>query len=297
MANDTALTIQLRDGRQLGYARYGTPSGRPVFYFTGGNSSRLEGLWFEDAARQRNIDLIVPDRPGFGCSDFQPGRRFLDWPDDVAQLADSLGINRFAVFGLSGGSPHVAAVCSQLSRRVTRAAIVSGVAPPEMPGRFKGMWPPVWMIFFTARYLPALNRMALKGMGSFYADKEQMLKRMKQALPAPDVALIDSRPEVIDIFSAAAKEAHRNGVDGDAWEWRLYVHPWGFDLGDIRTEIGLWYGQFDRNAPVGMGEYLAGQFPNSNLTVVQDGGHFSTINNHIGAIFEYLTAKAWPDVG
>ena len=78
---------------------------------------------------------------------------------------------------------------------VTRAAIVSGVAPPEIPNRFKGMWPPVRMIFFTARYLPTINRMALKGMGNFYADKEQMLKRMKQALPAPDVVLIEARPE------------------------------------------------------------------------------------------------------
>ena len=97
--------------------------------------------------------------------------------------------------------------------------------------------------------------------------------------------MIEKRPRVIDIFSAAASEAHRNGLDGDAWEWRLYVHPWGFDLGDIQTEIGLWYGEFDQNAPVGMGYYLDGKFSNSYLTV----GHFSTINNHIGTIFEFLT--------
>jgi pimeloyl-ACP methyl ester carboxylesterase len=288
MTNNTDQSIQLRDGRKLGYARFGIPDGKPVFYFTGGNSSRLEGMWFEEAAQQQNIDLIVPDRPGFGLSDFQPGRQFLDWPEDVAHLADSLGIDKFSVFGLSGGSPHVAAVCYKMPERVMRAAIVSGVAPPEMPDRFKGMWPPVQMIFFTARYLPGLNRLALKQMGGFYADKEQMMKRMKQALPTPDVALIDARPEVIDIFSAAAKEAHRSGLDGDAWEWRLYVRPWGFELAEVQTEIRIWYGQFDQNAPVGMGQYLDKQFPNSRLTVVQDGGHFSTINNHIGAIFDYL---------
>jgi pimeloyl-ACP methyl ester carboxylesterase len=137
-----------------------------------------------------------------------------------------------------------------------------------------------------------MNRLLLKQMGGFYADKDQMLKRMKQALPAPDVALIDARPEVMDIFSAAAKEAHRHGLDGDAWEWSLYVRPWGFELTDVQTEMGLWYGQFDQNAPVGMGYYLDSQFPNSHLTVVQDGGHFSTINNHIGEIFEYLIGRA-----
>lgn len=260
-----------------------------MFYFTGGNSSRLEGMWLEAAAQTHDIDLIVPDRPGFGLSDFQPGRTFLDWPADVAQLADSLSVEKFAVFGLSGGSPHVAAVCRQMSESVTRAAIISGVAPPEMPKRFKGMWPPVQMIFFTARYIPALNRIMLKQMGGFYADREQMMKRMKQALPAPDVALIEAHPEVIDIFSAAAKEAHRSGLDGDVWEWRMYVLPWGFDLTEVQTEISLWYGQFDQNAPVGMGYYLDSQLPNSHLTVVQDGGHFSTINNHIGEIFNDLT--------
>lgn len=289
MTNNIDQTLQLRDGRRLGYARYGNPSGIPVFYFTGGNSSRLEGLWFEGAAQQQGINLIVPDRPGFGLSDFQPERQFLDWPEDVAQLADSLGIDMFAVLGLSGGSPHVAAVCYKLYERVTRAAIVSGVAPPEMPGRFKGMWPPIRLIFLTARYLPSLNHRLLKQMGRFYADKEQMLARMKQTLPVPDVALFDAQPEVIDIFSAAAKEAHRNGVDGDAWEWHLYVNPWGFELKNIQTEIGLWYGQFDRNAPVSMGRYLTGQFPNSRLTIVNNGGHFSTINNHIREIFGCLT--------
>ena len=292
MTKNTDQTIQLRDGRKLGYARYGYPNGKPVFYFTGGNSSRLEGLWFEEAARQQNVDLIVPDRPGFGLSDFQPGRQFLDWPEDVVQLADSLGISKFAVLGLSGGSPHVAAVTYKIPDRVTRAAIVSGVAPPEMPDHSKGMWPPVQMIFFTARYLPRLNRLMLKQMGGFYANKEQMLKRMKQALPAPDVALINAHPEVIDIFSAATKEAHRKDLDGDAWEWHLYVRPWGFNLIDIQTEVGLWYGQFDQNAPVRMGYYLDGQFPNSHLTVVEDGGHFSTINNHIDSIFEFLISPA-----
>jgi len=289
MGDQTTQRIQLKDGRKLGYARYGVSNGKPVFYFTGGNSSRLEGMWFDEAAKQQDIDLIVPDRPGFGLSDFQPERQFLDWPEDVIQLADSFGIEKFAVLGLSGGSPHVAAVSYKLPERVTRAAIVSGVAPPEMPDRFKGMWPPVKLIFFTARHFPGMNRLLLKQMGGFYADRDQMLKRMKQALPAPDVALINARPEVIDIFSAAAKEAHHSGLDGDAWEWRLYVNPWGFNLVDIKAEIGLWYGEFDKNAPVGMGYYLDSQLPNSHLTVVQDGGHFSTINNHIGEIFEFLT--------
>ena len=61
----TNQTIRLLDGRTLGYAEYGAADGVPVFYFAGGNSSRLEGQWFEGAAIRKNIRLIVPDRPGF----------------------------------------------------------------------------------------------------------------------------------------------------------------------------------------------------------------------------------------
>lgn len=237
-------TIELDDGRTLGFAQYGSSTGQPVLYFCGGNSSRLEGRWFDQAAKLQNVNLIVPDRPGFGLSDFLPNRTFLMWPDDVSQLADSLGVGNFAVFGLSGGCPHVAAVDYKIPERLNRAAIISGVAPPEMAGRSSGMWPPIRLIFFLAKRFPGLNRLILKQMGAFYANKEQMLKRMKQSLPEPDVHLIEERSDIIETFSAAAMEAHRNGIDGDAWEWRLYA--------------------------------------------VEDGGHFSTINNHIATIFKYL---------
>jgi pimeloyl-ACP methyl ester carboxylesterase len=86
-------SIQLSDGRTLGYAEYGPANGVPVFYFTGGNSSRFEGEWFENAAIKKHIRLIVPDRPGFGLSTFQPTRQLLDWPADVVELANALSLD------------------------------------------------------------------------------------------------------------------------------------------------------------------------------------------------------------
>lgn len=288
--NNTGVehTIQLYDGRLLAYARYGVPGGTPVLYFTGGNSSRIEGEWFADAAQQMGVDLIVPDRPGFGLSDFQPGRRLLDWPEDVSHLADRLSLDNFAVLGLSGGGPHALAVAYKLPGRITHTAVVSGVAPPEMPERFSGMWVPVRMLFWTGRNLPAANLVLLKQMANFYRDPVQMKTRMLQSMPSPDVELVANRPEIIEIFARSAQEAHSSGLDGDAWEWRLYSSPWGFFLRDIRIEIGLWYGLYDRQVPVGMGRYLHQNLPHSYLVEVEDGGHFSTINNHIEEILEYL---------
>lgn len=286
--NRSDQTITLSDGRTLGYAEYGSQNGVPVFYFSGGNSSRIEGQWFLEAANEQNIRLIVPDRPGFGLSTLDPGRQLLDWPADVVELANILSLERFSIFGLSGGGPHVLAAAYKIPERINKAAIISGTAPPDMPDKYQGMWPPVQLIFQTARYAPAVNRFLLKQMSRFYSNEEQMLKRMKQVMPKPDVDLIVRRPEVISIFAEATKEAHRHGIQGDAVEWQLYVHPWGFQLSEIKMELMLWYGLYDQQVPIAMGQYLTKKLPTARLIEAENGGHFSTINNHIGEILKYL---------
>ena len=90
-------TIQLKDGRKLGYAEYGDRAGKAVFYFNGSGGSRLERPADESILTELGIRLISTDRPGHGLSDLQPYRKLLDWPDDVIQLADRLGIEKFCV--------------------------------------------------------------------------------------------------------------------------------------------------------------------------------------------------------
>ncbi len=87
-----------------------------------------------ETASRLGVRLVLPDRPGIGLSDFKPGRAILDWPDDVLALAGALGLERFAVMGLSGGGPYAAACAWKIPQRITRVGIISGVGPPEMPG-------------------------------------------------------------------------------------------------------------------------------------------------------------------
>ena len=42
-------TLTLSDGRTLGFAEWGDPDGKPVFYFYGSSSSRLEHPPFESS--------------------------------------------------------------------------------------------------------------------------------------------------------------------------------------------------------------------------------------------------------
>ena len=96
-------TLTLKDGRKLGYLDVGKAGGAVVFHFHGHGSSRLEALMLEDAAHRLGLRVIALDRPGIGYSDPKDGDRLLDWPADVAEAADQLGIETFAVQGMSAG--------------------------------------------------------------------------------------------------------------------------------------------------------------------------------------------------
>ena len=97
-------TLRLRDDRQVGYREYGTPDGTPVLYFPGLPCLSFLPSYWAETVPELDIRLITLERPGYGVSDFQPDRRLLDWPDDVAGIAEALEIDRFGVLGFSGGS-------------------------------------------------------------------------------------------------------------------------------------------------------------------------------------------------
>jgi pimeloyl-ACP methyl ester carboxylesterase len=54
-------------------------------------------------AKKLALRVIGLDRPGYGLSDFLAGRKIGDWPDDVVESAEALGIHRFAAPGSSMG--------------------------------------------------------------------------------------------------------------------------------------------------------------------------------------------------
>jgi pimeloyl-ACP methyl ester carboxylesterase len=126
--------LVLGDGRRLGYAQYGRPDGQPLFYFHGHPGSRLEARFASQAAAEAGLRVIALDRPGYGLSDFLPGRVITGWPADVAEAAGLLGIGQFSVAGASGGGPYALACAWRQPGRVIQAAVISGVGPYQVPG-------------------------------------------------------------------------------------------------------------------------------------------------------------------
>ena len=263
--------VRLRDGRMLAYASYGDPNGYPVLFFHGLPSCRL---MHPDAelSRALGVRLLVADRPGFGRSDPKPGRSLLDWADDVAQFADALKLQPFAVVGASGGGPFVAACAYRLADRITRAAILGGSGPIDAPGTLAGIARERRIGYWLARHTPALFRLVIRWRGDPRRDPETFFANFTRHNPPADQALL-ARPDVRAMFLASYGEATRQGLDAFAWEVQLVAQPWGFRLEDVQTPITLWHGEDDNSTPIGMARAMAQAMPNSSLRILPAVGH------------------------
>ncbi len=280
----------LKDGRTLGYAEYGDLIGFPIFYFHGGQESRLSSAFMDSTAQIMGIRIIAPDRSGIGLSSFKKNRTFLGWPKDMAELADHLQLEKFSVFGLSGGSPHVLACAHEISNRVYKSAIVCGAAPYDYKGSLKDMWPPVKFIHWLAsrKNDNGLRKVIRNDFKTLLEKPGSRLKQFQNYLPVPDRAIMTQRPQYGWEFIDGSVEAYKNGIDGVVQEWKLYVNDWGFRIKDIDAPIHLWYGTEDKMSPYHRGIYLDSELMNSKLHVLENEGHFSLIRNHLEKILHEL---------
>jgi pimeloyl-ACP methyl ester carboxylesterase len=290
-STSTDNVIQLADGRQLGYAEYGDPDGTPLFIFHGMPGSRLEAKLGDETATKLGVRIIAPDRPGHGLSDFQRDRTFLDWPDDVVELADALGIERFAIAGISGGGPHAAACAYKIPERLTAVGIVSGLGPFDAPEAKEGMSGQNRLLFSAANKAPWLISPVMWLMGEgIRRFPDRMMSMMMKALPECDQAVL-ARPEAVAIFKEDAVEAYRHGSRGATWETVMAARPWGFRLEDIGMKVHLWHGELDTNVPPAMGRYQASAIPDCEATFYADEGHMSLVMNRMEEIFGALVTR------
>ena len=276
VVEDGALV--LGDGRTLGHAQYGRPDGEPLLYFHGHPGSRLEARFAHRAAAEAGLRVIALDRPGYGLSDFQPGRVITDWPADVAEAADLLRIGRFSVAGASGGGPYALACAWRLPGRVIQAAVISGVGPYQVPGITRGMrWQNQIGFKWGSRW-PALARALMRSMHRNITSRpERTIEALARAMSPVDAAVV-RRPEVRGVLIADITEAFRQGTEGATLDVALLGRPWGFSLRDIQPEVHLWQGEADTLVPPAMGKYQAAQIPRCHFTLLPGEGHLLIID-------------------
>lgn len=288
--NETCF-LSLQSGRRLCYAEYGDPNGRPVMYFHGWPSSRLQAAALEKLCLQKKIHLIAPDRPGVGQSDLQPDRVLMDWPPVVEELANHIGWDRFAVMGVSGGGPYAVAAAAAMPERVEQAAVVCG-APPlaKFPDRSEMMWP--YRALLKIRpYAPFLIPGILKmshWLSQYPADEPPMSLILKCTAEADQEALGEGNFEVVTRSFREGISAGTKGVqiDGD-----IYSSEWGIDFKSISVPIEFWHGEEDKNIPYSMVKEYAAWIPHAKMHSFPGEGHYSIIARSPEYVLEHLREK------
>jgi len=281
-------TIKLKDGRKLGYVDLGKSDGKPLFHFNGFPGSRLEVTILADEAIKKNIRVIGIDRPGMGLSDFKKNRTLLDWPDDVVELADTLGIDKFAVEGISGGGPYVAVCAYKIPERLTSCGIISGVASKDLEIEKK------MRIFSVIQIFPWLFKLMiwLQSRGMRNLEKaERKMKESAKKFPEADRKIFDD-PQILSLFVKETAEAFRQGSKGAYNEGKIYIRSWGFNLEDIspKLKVYIWHGEADEIVPVAMGRGMCKLIPNCEGKFYPGEGHYSTIFKYYKEIIDALTS-------
>lgn len=267
--------IQLSDQRKITYCEYGELDGHPVFYFHGTPGSRYEPLSGNPAALKNGIRLIAPDRPGIGGSDYLENRSLLDWPQDVSQIADQLGISTFGVIGASGGGPHALACAHSIPERLRFTVLLGSWAPISGSGLAELMAPLDQFFSRIAARSPLLFSLPFYWfvLSSRYLSPGMFVKSMDSSLCEADRKILENR-QVAAFFQEDVRESFAQGVRGPAEEAILLYGEWGFELGHITAPVQILHGEQDKFAPYPFAEYLHENLSDSRLISYQDEGHF-----------------------
>jgi pimeloyl-ACP methyl ester carboxylesterase len=281
------------DGRMLQVLEVGEPTGRPVLVHHGTPNSRLFLARDVERAQRDGIRLISYDRPGYGGSSRQPGHTVADCVEDVRSIVSALGIERLAVWGISGGGPHAIACAALLPEIVPAVAVLASPAPWNAPG----------LDYFTG--MGELNaddiRLMLADPVASRAQREKdrldvmamtpdgLVQELRTLLTPTDAAALT--PEVGEHLVASARSGLAPGWEGWWDDDMAGLTPWGFELESIRTPVLLRHGRQDRFVPFAHGEWLSQHIPGVRAELTDDDGHLTLTARHLDGVHAWLLER------
>jgi pimeloyl-ACP methyl ester carboxylesterase len=276
-------------GRTLAVVEDGDPEGRPVIYHHGTPGSHvLYAKWLTPGVR-----LIGYDRAGYGGSDRDPGRDVAAVAADIAAIADALGLERFATWGVSGGGPHALATAALLGERVVAAATLAGAAPADAPDLdfMAGMGEDNVQEFRAAfdgeaRLRPLIEAMAA---GLVRATPEHLVAELRTLVGPPDVAVLSG--DLGEWLLESVRQGVSDRADGWVDDDLAFVKPWGFDPAAIRVPLQIWQGEQDLMVPPAHGRWLAARAPDADARISDADGHLTLGELRVGDVHAWMLSR------
>jgi pimeloyl-ACP methyl ester carboxylesterase len=285
--------VRTTDGRLLAVQEAGDLDGHPVLVHMGTpNSRHLYAGNVADAARQ-GLRLISYDRPGYGGSSPQPGRTVADCAADVRAICAELGVDKLAMWGISGGGPHVLACAALLSDLVTAAASLASLAPSGADGLdwFAGMGQSNVDDFGLLQTDEKAARIKIDH------DREEFLatsasdlaEGMKSLLSPVDAAALTG--DLADYLAYSNHEGLAPGSQGWWDDGRAFGSPWGFELDQISIPVLVMQGREDRFVPFGHGQWLAAHIPGAEARMLDNDGHLTLLQDRVPEVHAWLATR------
>ena len=285
--------VRLPSGRRFCVAEFGDPSGIPVLAFHGAPACRLMFDVTDGVARSLGLRIVAFDRPGYGHSPLDYGASLATRTEAFVELANELGLDRFAVLGVSGGGPYAASMAARLPHRVMALALISPLGPladiqhrgnsHSTNGGKNGAArssADVHLSFGHRAFfldLPhhswLLRINAEIAMRSFRAAPRFFAHTFAHLLPEADRRVV-ALPEVERSIVEMTLEATRAGIGGGIADLEIYAAPWGLDFDSIAAPTQIWQGLDDLIVPVAGALELGNLIVDSRVHRIEKAVHF-----------------------
>jgi pimeloyl-ACP methyl ester carboxylesterase len=277
----TQQVIGVSDGRRVAVDCWGDTKGFPVFIMHGTPGGRSGPIPRASVLYQLGIWLISYDRPGYGESDRQPGRKVSNAAHDVLEIADYLGVDEFGVVGRSGGGPHALACAALIEeKRLRNVAVLVGLAPSDARG----------LDWFEGMTDSNVNEYELAALDHGDAVAADLTRRAEEIRQKPESLLYALEREMSEsdkrvAFDAGIRrrllETYREAVRYGPFGWiddvLAFRGPWGFELDEIAAPVWLWHGGEDRFVPAAHSRWMADKIPNAHIEVEPGAAHFGAM--------------------
>jgi pimeloyl-ACP methyl ester carboxylesterase len=260
--------IAVGDDRQIGFAEFGDPQGRAVFWLHGTPGARRQiPMEARVYAERRQIRLIGINRPGIGSSTAHQYDTVFAFAEDLRTIADTLGIDKMEVIGLSGGGPYTLGCAAAMPDRVVAAGVIGGVAPTMgSDGIAGGVMGSVGL-----RVAPLLQ-VAGGPIGVVASALIRLIRPVGspavdlygRVSPEADRGLL-ARPEIKAMFLDDLLNGSRKQMAAPFADVVVFARDWGFRLDEVKVPVRWWHGDHDHIVPFDHGLHVVAKLPDVEM--------------------------------
>lgn len=261
------------------YSMYGT--GEPILFLHGGHSNAREILTHKHIDSNKFI-LITPSRAGYGRTSLGNNKSPIDASNQIIELMDKLGFDKFNVIGISAGGLTAIALVSLNQNRILKFVLASSISKKwlkptdELYKKAKRIFDPkiealTWgILHFGVKVFP-----------------KTIIKKMATELTRIPIEKLD-KIEISDIKKMLLNQRSKKGFVTDIDQ--------DLDKGliaDIKTPTLIVHSKNDKAVPIEHPEYAEQEIENSKTVWLDNKwGHLIWVGaeskKNIGHITEFL---------